>query len=156
MGLFESACILVIWFLICSCGLGSWKRKAQMCQIIFCDRFCRDSSLVFTDGRLKKRFLFSQESYKDLMLSFSYVIVSQKTYTRDEGTICLGRGNNFYLLSLRKTFFNKILSQFTVGILFPLNFITVSSSLSCLFEDTCWCSPLKTQDPLISQMYNKV
>ena len=69
------------------------------------------SSLVFADSCLKFRFSFTRDSYKSFLLrhgSFSYVIVSQKTYTRDEGTICLGRGNNFYLLSLRKTFFTRL------------------------------------------------
>ena len=66
------------------------------------------SSLVLADSCLKFRFSFTRDSYKSFLLrhgSFSYVIVSQKTYTQDEGTICLGRGNNFYSLSLRKTFY---------------------------------------------------
>ena len=48
------------------------------------------SSLVFTDGRLKNCFSFTRDSYKGFLLrhySFSYVKVSQKMYTRDEGTI---------------------------------------------------------------------
>ena len=67
----------------------------------------RPSSLVFSNGRFKNLFSFTRDSYKSMLLSFSYVKVSQKTYTRDEGTICLGRGDNFYSLSLRKTFFTQ-------------------------------------------------
>ena len=62
------------------------------------------------DGRLKFCFSFTRDSYKGFLLchsSFSYVIVSQKTYTQDEGSISFGRGNNFYLLSLHKTFFTQ-------------------------------------------------
>ena len=68
------------------------------------------SSLVCADGRLNIRFSFTRDSYKGFLLhhsSFSYVIVSQKTYTQYEGSISFGRGNNFYSLSLRKTFFTQ-------------------------------------------------
>ena len=56
----------------------------------------QDSSLVCADVRLNIRFSFTRDSYKGFLLrhnSFSYVIVSQKTYTWDEGSISFGRGN---------------------------------------------------------------
>ena len=45
---------------------------------------------MFADSRLKFCFLITRDSYKGFLLrhgSFSYVIVSQKTCTRDEGTL---------------------------------------------------------------------
>ena len=73
---------------------------------LLCNCILHNSSLVCADGRLNIRFSFARDSYKGFLLrhnSFSYVIVSQKTYTRDEGSISFGRGDNFYSLSLRKT-----------------------------------------------------
>ena len=68
------------------------------------------SSLVCADSCLNFHFSYTRACYMGFLLrhySFSYLIVSQKTYTRDRGTICAGRGNNFYSLSLRKTFFTQ-------------------------------------------------
>ena len=74
-----------------------------MTQMVYdselCDNdFIREaSSLVCADVRLNIRFSFTRDSYIGFLLrhkSFSYVIVSQKTYTQDEGSISFGRGNN--------------------------------------------------------------
>ena len=69
------------------------------------------SSLVFTDGRLKNLFSFTRDNYKDMKLSLSYVMVSQKMYIRDEGSICLGRGNNLTCSLCAKLSSPNILSR---------------------------------------------
>ena len=54
------------------------------------------SSLVCADFCLNFHFSYTLACYLSFLLrhySFSYVIVSQKKYTQDRGTICAGRGN---------------------------------------------------------------
>ena len=62
---------------------------------------------MFSDGRLKNWFWFTRDSYEDMLLSFSYVIVSKKTYTQDEGT----NSDLSALSALKKLFFLQFFSK---------------------------------------------